>query len=120
MEIKNVEELKAAYPEFTAHIAEQATATERKRIQDIEGVSLPGFEGVIDKAKFEAPATAAEVAMNIIAEQKKQGTAYLAAATEDAKNSGVNEVVASGHEGGTKTETNPYDAAIDNVFPAVK
>jgi ATP-dependent protease ClpP protease subunit len=116
MEIKNVEELRAAYPELTTQIATEATAAERKRIQDIEGIALAGFEGVINKAKFETPVTAAEVAVNIIAEQKKSGAAYLANVNEDVKNSGTGEVNASGHEG-ANDKTNPYDAAIDKHLP---
>ena len=119
MAISTVTELKAAYPELAAQIAEEATNTERKRIQDIENIALAGFEGVINKAKFEAPATAAEVAMNIVAEQKKQGNAYLEGRADDVKNSGTSGVTASGTEGVT-TETNPYDTAIDNVLPATK
>lgn len=119
MEIKNVEELRAAYPELTKQVAEEATAAERKRIQDIEGVALPGFEGAITKAKFETPSTAAELALSIVAEQKKQGATYLANASEDAKNSGANEVTASGHEGAGDT-ADPYGAAIDKVMPATK
>lgn len=119
MEIKTVDELRAAYPELSAQITESATAAERKRIQDIEGVALPGFEGVISKAKFEAPATAAEVAMNIVAEQKKQGAAYLENRDQDANDSGANGVGAGGHEG-ANDKTNPYDAAIDKVLPENK
>lgn len=119
MEIKTVDELRAAYPELTAQVANTATAAERKRIQDIEGVSLPGFEGVISKAKFEAPISAADVAMNIVAEQKKQGATYLAGVEKDTTDSGVNGVAASGHEG-ANDKTNPFDAAIDKVLPEIK
>lgn len=119
MEIKTVDELKAAYPELVAQVANTATAAERKRIQDIEGIALPGFEGVISKAKFEAPATAAEVAINIVAEQKKQGAAYLASASEDASESGADNVTASGHESANDKE-NPFAAAINKVLPENK
>lgn len=116
MDFKTVDELKAAYPALTAQIAETATAAERKRIQDIEGIALAGFEGIVAKAKFEAPTTAAEVAMNILAEQKKQGATYLANMNEDVNNSGANDVPPSGFEsaGG---KANPFDAAIDKVLP---
>lgn len=119
MEIKTVDELRAAYPELAAQIANTATAAERKRIQDIEGIALQGFEGVISKAKFEAPATAAEVAISIIAEQKKQGAAYLASAAEDANESGADNVTASGHES-ANDEENPFAAAINRVLPENK
>ena len=120
MEIKTVEDLRAAYPELAAQIADTATAAERKRIQDIEDIALPGFEGVISKAKFETPATAAEVAVKIIAAQREQGTAYLANVKEDVKNSGANEVEASAHEGAATGEQDPFGAAIDRVLPEIK
>lgn len=119
MEIKTADELRAAYPELTTQLVDSATAAERKRIQDIEGVALPGFEGVISNAKFETPTTAAEVAMNIVAEQKKQGAAYLEKRDTDANNSGANGVAASGHEG-ANDKVNPYAAAIDKVLPENK
>ena len=118
MEIKTVEELKAKYPELAAQIAETATAAERKRIQDIEGIALPGFEGVISKAKYEAPVTAAEVAVNIIAEQKKQGAAYLAGVEADAKDSGASGVTTGGNEG-LGDNNDPYLAAVDTVLPKI-
>ena len=117
MEIKNVEDLRAAHPQLAAQIADTAAAAERKRIQDIENIALPGFEGVINKAKFETPtATAADVAVNIIAEQRKQGAAYLENVNEDVKNSGAGDVAPQGHEGG-KESTDPYLAAIDSEMP---
>jgi hypothetical protein len=119
MEIKTVDELTAAYPELVAKVADTAAAAERKRIQDIEGIALPGFEGVINKAKFEVPTTAAEVAINILAEQKKQGAAYLANAEADAADSGADGVTAAAHEG-ANDKKNPFDAAIDRVFPVTK
>jgi len=119
MAISTVAELRAEYPELSAQIAEEATNTERKRIMDIENIALPGFDEVTNAAKFEKPVTAAEVAMNIIALQKKQGGEYIRNRTEDVTNSGANGVVASGNEGGS-SDTNPFDAAIDSVLPVTK
>ncbi|MEZ3437601.1 MAG: Clp protease ClpP [Oscillospiraceae bacterium] len=116
MEIKTVDELKAAYPELTAQIAENAIAAERKRIQDIESYALPGYEAIISKAKFESPVDSGEIARQIIAKQKEQGKNYIANVTEDVKNSGMGDVEASANEA-SADETNPYDAAIDSLFP---
>lgn len=116
MEIKNVEELRAAFPEFVAEIAQTAAAAERKRIQDIESVAIPGFEEVINRAKFEIPLAAADVAMTIIAAQRRQGATYLARVQDDAKNSGVGEVTAGGHEG-ANDKVDPFETAIDKVLP---
>ena len=122
MDIKTVEELRAAYPDLVAQVADAATnvatAAERKRIQDIEGIALPGFEAVITRAKFETPATAADVAMNIIAEQKKQGAAYLADVRADIADSGVGNVATSGQEG-ADGDADPYLAAIDSELPKI-
>lgn len=121
MEIKTVEDLKKAYPDLANQIAEEAQAAERKRIQDIEGVMIEGFETIVNEAKFEKPIAAAEVAMKIIAEQKKQGATYIANREKDVDASGVNGVTAEGHEGGTgKSGKNPFDEAIDKVLPERK
>lgn len=116
MEIKTVDELKAAYPELTAQIAEKAVAAERKRIQDIESYALPGYEAIISKAKFESPVDSGDVAKQIIAKQKEQGKNYIANVTEDVEKSGMGEVESSASETPVD-ETNPYDAAIESLFP---
>ena len=120
MEFKTVDELTAAFPELTGQIANTATAAERKRIQDIENVALPGFEDIVSKAKFETPISAAEVAVNIVAQQKKQGANYLKDVEDDVKNSGANDVAPGAREGGAEEKENPYDAAIDKVLPEKK
>ena len=116
MEIKTVDELKAAYPELTAQIATNAIAAERKRIQDIENIAVPGYEAIVSKAKFEAPVNSGEVAMQIIAKQREQGKNYLAGTSADVSDSGMEEVRTAPSETGT-SETNPFDAAIDRLFP---
>ena len=121
MEIKTVDELKAAYPELTEQIANNAAIAERNRIKNIEELALDGYEEIVKNAKFESPVAAADVAMKIVAEQKKQGTNYIASRSEDVSNSNVNKVENSNQEGvsGKNTE-NPYDAAIDKVLPETK
>ncbi len=116
MEIKTVDELKADYPELTAQIEANAIAAERKRIQDIENIALPGYEAIVSKAKFEAPVNSGEVAMQIIANQKEQGKNYLAGVSADVSDSGMEEVNAVSNEA-KMSEINPFDAAIDRLFP---
>ena len=118
MEIKTVEDLAAAFPGLVGQVAETAAADERKRIKDIEDIALDGFEDIVASAKFDSPAGAAEVAMRIVAEQKRRGADYLRNLKDDVKNSGMDGIVPGGHEGAGGT--NPYDAAIDKVLPAVK
>lgn len=121
-EIKTVDDLKAAYPDLVAQIAKDATAAERKRIQDIEDVALAGFENIVNDAKFKTPIAAGDVAKAIVAEQKKQGAAYLAARDDDAKDSGAGkEGAGAQHEGAAdKSGANDFDAAIDKLYPTAK
>ena len=50
-----------------------AVDTERARIKAIDDMTLPGFEDLANKAKYEEPVTAEAFAMQIITEQKKTG-----------------------------------------------
>ena len=54
-DIKTVDGLKAAFPDLTKQIEDAATAAERKRIQDIEDVALPGFEISLRKQNSRNP-----------------------------------------------------------------
>lgn len=117
MEIKTVDELKAAYPELAAQIEANAVAAERKRIKDIESLALPGYEAIISKAKFEVPVDSGVVATQIIAQQREQGKNYLNSVSEDVQESKMNDVKTAPNGETGAEETNPYDAAIDALFP---
>lgn len=119
MDIKNATELEAAYPELVAEIKNTAISAERKRIKDIEEIAVDGFNEVVNAAKFEKPIAASELAMQIIAESKKQGSTFLANRKDDAENGNVNSVTggASGARGTENGGTeNKYHTAIDRVF----
>ena len=120
MEITNVEQLEQAYPELVKQVRDHATAAERARIKAIEDLALTGFESIVDTAKFEKPESAADVAMKIVAAQKKQGEAFLSSREADVKDSKVGEVGAEASEGADGGEENPFDAAIDRMLPAAK
>lgn len=123
-EIKTVDELKAAYPALTQAIADAAAAAaqdaERKRIQDIEGVAIAGYEDIIKAAKFEKPASAADVALAIVNRQKEQGGKYLNDRAADVSGSGVNDVGAEGQEGAAGDGPDMFEEAIDRLFPKTK
>ena len=123
-EIKTVDELKAAYPDFTKAIEDAAAAAaqdaERKRIRDIEGVAIAGYEDIIRAAEFDKPASAADVALAIVNRQKEQGGKYLHDRAADVTNSGVNDVGAEGQEGATGSGPDPFAEAIDRLFPKTK
>ncbi|MCD8052251.1 MAG: Clp protease ClpP [Clostridiales bacterium] len=115
-EIKTVEDLTKALPELVAQVRTAAQTAERERIQAIDEVAMPGYEGIITAAKADPEQTAGNVAMQIIAAQKKQGENYLTGARNDANGDdgegGPNHVPAA--EGPEDNEDNPEaDAAAD-------
>lgn len=125
-DIKTPEGLRAAFPDLVKQIedaaATAATAAERKRIQDIEGVALAGFETIVNAAKFEKPVSAGDVATQIVAAQKKQAAGYIASRDADAQDSGAGDVGTGGKiEGAAGGDgQSEIDAAIDRLFPEMK
>lgn len=113
--ITTVEALTAEYPDLVAKIVSNAKEEERARIKDIKETALNGFEDIVEDAMFEHPVSAAEVALKIINEQKKQGGTYLANRDADVTDSNAGNVGAAAKQTGQETE-NPYDAAIDKLF----
>ena len=98
---QTTDQLIQQYPELTRQIAaaaaQTAAAAERKRIAEIDALSLPGFEDVIARAKADPNATAGTVAQEIVKAQRESGTAYLNGRDADAKVSNVNDVPATGN-----------------------
>ena len=123
-DIKSLDELKAAYPDFANQLAQQAAAAaldaERQRIKDIDDVAIAGYEDIVEAAKYEKPMTAAEVAMAIINRQKEQGADYLKGRAKDVDDSKVNDVGADHQEGAGDGTKDPYGEAIDRLFPQAK
>lgn len=123
MEIKTVEELRNAYPELVANVVKEAGETERSRIKDIENIAPSGFDEIINKAKFEEPKAAGEVAVLILNEQKQKGKDYLDKRNKDAKNSGAGDVGVSIEDIDSEEEEekkNKFVNAIDKAFPKTK
>lgn len=113
--ITTVEALTAEYPDLVAKIVSNAKEEERARIKDIKETALNGFEDIVEDAMFEHPVSAAEVALKIVNEQKKQGGNYLTNRDADVKDSNAGNVGVAAKQTGQETE-NPYDAAIDKLF----
>lgn len=83
--IQDAAELMKAYPGLTNEIREEAAQAERKRIESIDALALPGFEEIISNAKKDGTQTAGSVAMAIIMAQKEKGQTYLDKAKDDAE-----------------------------------
>lgn len=71
------EELRKQHPELVAEIEQAAMAAERKRIQDIDEVALPGYEEMAADAKFKNPVDAATFSMQQTKAMKAKGPAFM-------------------------------------------
>lgn len=117
--ITTVDALRAAYPDLVATVENNAAATERARIKSIEDMALDGFESIISDAKYENIISAEQTAVKILNEQKKIGGNYLTDRKADAENSNANNVNgAEGNKG--ENGKDPFNAAIDKMFPETK
>jgi len=93
---KTVDELRNAYPDLVKQIEdaarEEGRKQERARIQDIEKISANISPDLVNKAKFEEPKDAKELAFEALQADSKKGAQYLADIKNDAQSSGVNDV----------------------------
>lgn len=131
-----LEELKKKYPDVanaykSEILAEQATGgeadttevvdAERNRIKAIDEMTLPGYEDMANKAKYDEPITAEAFAMKMIAAQKKKGTEFLDNRKEDVDGSGMKDVNPTSNKGmDTKDSEDPYGDLIDEMYPKTK
>ena len=105
------EELREKYPDLVAEIeasarpsggdgsesnaVSEAVAAERKRISEIDEIAgLVGDRELVKKAKFESGMSAAELALESMRQQAKQGQQFMRDAHEDVSGSGANGVTA--------------------------
>lgn len=79
-----LEEFKNQYPELFKEVVNLGMTQERKRIQDIENVAIPGFGDMINKAKFEEVIDAGQLSVKMIQAQKEKGLKALNERQEDA------------------------------------
>lgn len=77
MEIKNVDELRAKYPELCKQIVEAAATAERERIKAIDEISATVADDLVAKAKYDAPVTAAELALQALKADAGKGIKHL-------------------------------------------
>ena len=134
MEIKNLDELKAAYPELIEQITNAAKAegkaegikAERARIQGIEEIeNAVADKELVKGAKYgEATMTAEQLAFKAMQMQAATGAKMLADMKADSAASGVDEVGATPNDG-PETKEPEIDAAKEiadtvNLFKQIK
>lgn len=111
--ITNVNQLRNTYPELVKMIEDEAVSNERKRISDIEDVTMIGYEEMAKEAKFTKPIEAKDLSMKIIAEEKKKGKNYIDDRNADVVESNVNRCGSAP----TPQVKDKWDIAIDTVLP---
>lgn len=104
MELKNMDDLRREAPELANQIEQDAANArsegekaaldaERKRLKEIDEVADLFDPALVNEAKYgENPCDAKDLAFRAALAAKKQGSAFLAAMQDDAKNGGANGV----------------------------
>jgi hypothetical protein len=96
LESKTVDELRQHCPELVAQVeatakGEGATA-ERQRLQAIDEISQSLASELVNKAKYEQPITAQELAFESLKADAAKGNQYVSQRAEEINNSGAGEV----------------------------
>lgn len=79
MEIENIglEQLREGNPALVDQIAQNAISAERQRIQDIDALTLPGYEGMAEEAKANGT-SAMEFQRKVVQAQRQKATDFIA------------------------------------------
>lgn len=79
--LMTLEELKNNHPDLYEQVynfgLEDGKKAENSRIKEIEDLAIPGMDNLVNDAKFKKNQTAAQLAVEIIKNQKAQGANYL-------------------------------------------
>lgn len=84
----NLETIKNQHPEVYKEIynigKEEGISNERERIKAIDDVSMPGFENMVEEAKYQNAISAEQLAISMIKASRDKGVTYLNNAKDDA------------------------------------
>lgn len=104
MEIKNVDELRQHFPDLVAQVEAAAREEERKRIQAIDEISRTISPELVNKAKYEEPMTAEQLAFQALKADAAKGRQYLDDLGKDNADSGVQNVASQPQDDRAKKE----------------
>jgi ATP-dependent Clp protease, protease subunit len=115
MEIKNVEDLKKAYPDLVQQVENTAIETgvtnERERLKAIDEISNNLDEELVNKAKYTEPMNVEKLALEAIKNDAAKGKNFIATRQKEIQNSNTSGV--SGEAVGDEKEEE--EAAILNI-----
>lgn len=83
-QVINLETIKANHPDIVAALLAEGAMAENVRIKDCEAQLIPGHEALVNSMKLDGKSTGADVAMAIIAEEKKLRGSHLKAFQDNA------------------------------------
>lgn len=103
MEMKDItmEQLQSGRPDLLNTIREDAVKAERSRLEDIDALTIPGYEEMAAKAKSDGT-SAMDFQKQIVAEMKKKGTDFLTARAQET--APADNVAGSAPAANTRTE----------------
>ena len=111
LEIKNAEDLRAAYPDLVNSIVKETVAAERARLQAIDEIAVTIDTQLVIDAKYgQNPVTAAELALNAIKADAARGLDYAKARAAELENETKNV------DG--MTDARPADTAVVDTIAA--
>lgn len=96
---------------------EEGIKAERERIQSIEDISVPGFEDMVQDAKFNNTITAEALAMNIVKANKNIGKDYINNAKEEA--SAIDNIEGGGAPTSKVTEEEKIEDVANRIANSV-
>lgn len=122
VEIKNAEDLKKQYPEFVNELINaavtNAVTSERERIKAIEEISATVSPDLVNKAKFEEPMNAENLALMALKANANLGTSFLQDRQQEVQNN--NTVNAQAAVDPKNEESKKIEAAsIDMIAAAI-
>ena len=129
LEIKNVEELRKAFPDLVAQAETTAreagkaegvidgAKAERERIQAIDEISKIINPELVNKAKYTEPMTAEQLAFNSLRADSGKGRQYMEDLIKDNDDSGAKNLGANPQDQRTKDEKKQAEqaAAVDDI-----
>lgn len=82
--MSTIEEIQAAHPQVADALRAEGAATERARIQAVEGQLIPGHEALIATLKFDGTSSAGDAAIAVLAAERKSHAAHASATNAEA------------------------------------
>jgi len=121
LEIKNVDELRQHFPDLVNQLVaaakEEGAKDERNRIKSIDEISNTIAPELVNKAKYEEPMTAEQLAFQSLKNDAAKGRQYLNDVAADNAKSKANEI--PGQQGqqnqGKENEAKEVDDAVDFI-----